>query len=345
LLALGLVVGSITGFFASRTQEPVYEASAKLLVSSELQGEKTGFAGLNNQQLVQTYVQMLKTKHLRDTTSERLGIKIDPGQVNIKQVADTQMIEIRVEHNDPEEVAVIANTMLTVLMEENVAMQSGQYLAQEASLSSQLEQVKKQITTAEAQYDQAAEEDYRIQLSQVDEQIMVIQNELSALQTEIAQLARVGSVEGQAQLAEKELRVAQLQSNIRIYEDLRANLLVLKKPVQTGRTDDNPRLQQLRSTINLYQELYIDLLAKLESTRLARLQQTPNAVQIEAAFVPSAPVRPIPMMYALLSGVVGLALAGAVVALLEVLREDLGVPKTSVVRKHGKLWKSGVSFE
>jgi tyrosine-protein kinase Etk/Wzc len=265
--------------------------------------------------------------------------------VSIKQVPDTQMIEIRVEHNDPEEVAVIANTMVTVLMEENAAMQSGQYLALEASLSSQLEQVKRQIATAEAQYDQASEKDYQNQLSQVDEQIIAIQNELSTLQTEIAQLSKVATVEGRAQLAEKGLRVAQLQSNIKIYEDLRANLLVLKKPVQTGRTDDNPGLQQLRSTINLYQELYIDLLSKLESTRLAHLQQTTNAVQIEAAFAPSTPVRPIPTIYALLSGAVGLALAGAVVALLEVLGEDLGLPKTSVARKHGKLWKSGVSFE
>jgi uncharacterized protein involved in exopolysaccharide biosynthesis len=345
LLALGLVVGSLAGFFASNMQEPTYEASAKLLVSSELQGEKTGFAGLNNQQLVQTYIQMLKTKHLRDATSDRLGININPGQVSIKQVPDTQMIEIRVEHNNPEEVALIANTIVTVLMEENAAMQSGQYLALEASLSSQLEQVKKQITIAEAQYDQVSEQDYQNQLSQVDEQIAAIQVELSALQTEIAGLFTAVNVEGKAQLAEKQLRVSQLQSNIKIYEDLRANLLVLKKPIQTGKPDDDPRLQQLRSTIDLYQKLYLDILSKLESTRLARLQLTSNTVNIEEAFVPSEPVRPIPMVYGLLSGVVGLALAGSVVALLEMLGEDLGLPKRPVVRKPGKPWKSGVSFE
>jgi uncharacterized protein involved in exopolysaccharide biosynthesis len=346
LLVLGLVVGLLTGYFASRSQEPIYEASSKLLVSSELQGQDPAFAGLSNQQVVQTYVQMLKTKHLRDATSERLGINISSGQVSVKQVPETQIIEISAEHPDPEQVALIANTIVLILTEENKEMQVGQFLELEESLSGQLDQVKKQIATTQAQYDQVIEEDYKAQLAQVDEQIAAIQVEISTLQPEIAALTNVASVEGRAKLGEKQLRVSQLQSNIKIYEDLRANLLVLQKPITTGnKGEDNPRLNQLRSTIDLYQKIYIDILSKLESTRLARLQQTSSVVQIEKAFVPSEPIRPIPMVYALLSGIVGLVLAGAVVAFLEMFGEDLGLPKRPVVPKPGKPIKGEVMFE
>jgi uncharacterized protein involved in exopolysaccharide biosynthesis len=141
------------------------------------------------------------------------------------------------------------------------------------------------------------------------------------------------TVEGRAQLAEKQVRVEQLQASYKTYDEIRANLSVLGKPSQFSSADDDPRLQAMKATISLYQNTYIQLLSDLETTRLARLQQTPNAAQIQEASAPKRPVRPIPLLYSLLSGVVGLLLAGAPIIFLSVFRAGLEVPGVGKVGK------------
>ena len=51
--------------------------------------------------------------------------------------------------------------------------------------------------------------------------------------------------------------------------------------------------------------------------RLARLQETPNIVHIEEATIPKKPVRPIPILYTAVSGMVGLIMAVTFVFLFE----------------------------
>ena len=133
LLALGLFLGLIGGYLTSHYQEPVYKASTKLMISRQIQNENPDFAGLNSQQLVQTYVEILKTKPLFNATSERVGTEIDSEQVTVQQLLDTQIIEIKVEDHSPEKASQFANTMVLILIERNEDMQVGQYAASENS--------------------------------------------------------------------------------------------------------------------------------------------------------------------------------------------------------------------
>ena len=337
VLALGLVIGLSAGFIASHLQEPVYAASTKLLVSNQLQGKSSDFAGLNNDQLVETYIELLNNDHLREATSEKIGVEINPSQVSVQRVAHTQIIELRAESYDPEQAASIANTMVFTLIEENEATRSEQFAEQEATLSKQADQIKKQIDTLQAEYEQASKDNYQSQLSKINEQLAGIQKELSTLHTDVANLGNPATVEGRAQLAEKQLRIDQLQTSYKFYDEIRANLLILGKPSQISDAEDDPRLQEMKATISLYQDTYIQLVSNLESTRLARLQQTPNAAQIQEASVPNKAVRPIPLLYSLLSGVVGLLLAGAPAIFLSVFREDQEVPETTVAGRTKKM--------
>lgn len=334
VLALGLIVGLLAGYVISKSQKPVYAASTQLLVSNKLQGSSSDFAGLTSDQLVDTYVQLLNTDHLREATSVKIGVEIDPSQLNVQRVAHTQVIQIRVESYDPEQAAQIANAMVSILIEENAATRTAQFAAQEAVLSKQADQLKVQIDTLQTEYAQASEANYQRQLLKVNEQLDAIQAELSTLQTEAAKLSRVLTVEGQAQLAEKELRIEQLQASYKNYDGIRSNLLILGRPSQDSNTDSDTRLQEMKTTIGLYQDTYIQLLSNLESTRLARLQQTPNAAQIQEASPSQKAVRPVPLLYALLSGMIGLLLTGAAVFLISVFREDRTLPaKTITGRK------------
>lgn len=322
LLVLGLLVGLLAGFLASKFIRPVFEASTKIMISREIQNENTDLAGLNSQQLVQTYVQILNTKPLLDETSKRVGVEIDPNNVSIQQVLDTQIIDIKVEDYDPENAALIANTMVQVLDEQNEETQTGQYTALENRLTTQLEQVKKQIDTLEAEYNQGYEIDYQDQMRKVDEQITNTKSEISTLQAEIAALNPNYKTEDKVLVAEKQAQVQQLQSMYNIYEQIRANLLILGRPSQTGTSEIPPSKQQLLSTIELYRNLYLTYTEDLENAKLARVQQTPTIVQIEAAFVPEKPIRPISSLYIALSGMVGIMIAIGIVFFSEALRDN-----------------------
>lgn len=337
VLALGLIIGLLAGYVASNLQKPVYAASTKLLISNQLQGTTSDFAGLNNDQLVETYIELLNTDHLREAASEKIGVEINPGQISVQRVAHTQIVEIKVESHSPAQAAKIANTMVFILIQENGTTRTEQFAAQEATLSKQADQVKGQIDTLQAEYEQASQENYQSQVSNINKQLAAIQTELSALQTEIAKLNDVSTVEDRAQLAEKQWRIEQLQASYKTYDDIRANLFILGKPSQVFNTEDDPRLQEMKARMSLYQDTYIRLLSSLESTRLARLQQTPNAAQIQEAAVPKKAVRPIPLLYSLLSGVVGLLLAAAAAFFISVFREDLELAQTTVVGRTKKV--------
>jgi capsular polysaccharide biosynthesis protein len=326
LLALGLFFGLIGGYLASYYQEPVYKASTKLMITRQVQNENPDFAGLNSQQLVQTYVEILKTKPLLGTTSERVGVDIASEQISVQQLLDTQIIEIKVENHDPVKAADYANTMVLILIEQNEDMQAGQYSVSENRLVEQIDQVKVQIDALQTEYDQTSNKDFQDQLTLVEEQINAIQTELSTLQFEIESLNPGYREADRVLMAEKQIRVQQLQTMFENYERIRANLLVFKRPIDTDQIQDDPYIQQLQSTINLYQDLYLTLVEELEKVRLARLQETPNVIQIEQATIPEKPVRPIPILYTAVSGVVGIMLAVLLVFLIETLRNEQEAP-------------------
>jgi uncharacterized protein involved in exopolysaccharide biosynthesis len=326
LLALGLIVGLLAGYLTSSLQTPIYKASTRLLISNELQGKSSDFAGLTDQQLVLTYIELLRTKQLRDTVSERMGIEINSDQLRVQQVTNTQIIEINVEGQDPEQMARFANALALTLIQETETMRTEQFSTVEDGLTRQIEEMKKQVVALQQEYkrthEQTYDEVYQKQLSEVNTQISNIQGELSSLQTEIAALSSVLSVEGRALLADKQARVTQLQSSFRIYDEIRAALLIGGKPTQASDIENDSELQQMKSTINLYQNIYLDLLSKLETTRSSRSQQTPNAVQIQKAFTPERPVRPIPLVFTALGAIVGVILAGVIVIFLEMFKKD-----------------------
>ena len=117
--------------------------------------------------------------------------------------------------------------------------------------------------------------------------------------------------------------MAQLKSTLELYQGIYSNLFILGKPTENNDTD---RLSYLQNTLDLYQQMNIQLLGDLEKVRLAHLQNTPNIVQIEAATVPVAPIRPLPVQNTLLGAAVGLMLASGIVFLIEYMDDTLRSP-------------------
>lgn len=326
LLGIGLALGVLSGFLVTIFQTPIYQASTRILVLRASQAEKNTDTYLSDQQLVQTYIQLLTTRPVLEGASELLGFKVSASQISVQQIRDVQAIQLTVQDADPQRAADIANIMVRVLIDQNEIIQTGRYTQTEQSIQAQITQVENQINQMSAEIENVSTETVQQQLKQVEAQIATMQTEVSQLQNDIRQLTPPTTTEQQNLLSEKEARLNQVQPVLLLSQQIYADLLVLGKP---SSTEDNgtTRLSQLQTTLKLYQEIYINLLNNLEAIRLARLQNTPNVVSIEAAIVPTKPIRPNPMTNIGLSAVVGLMLAGGIAFLIEYVDDTIRTPE------------------
>ncbi|MBI5352695.1 MAG: polysaccharide biosynthesis tyrosine autokinase [Chloroflexi bacterium] len=324
LLIIGLVLGAAGGFVGSIFQTPVYQASTQILVLRASQTDQNTDTYLSDQQLVQTYIQLLTTRPVLDGASALLGYGVNKSQVTVSQIGTMQAIKLTVEDGDPQRAADIANILVQVLIAQNEQIQTGRYALTEQSIQSQITQVQAQISQMGTELQNVSAETVQQQLTQVEGQIATMQAEVTQLQNDIFALTPPTTTEQQSQLSEKQARLNQIQPVLMLSQQIYTDLVVLGKPSESQ--DGATRLSQLQTTMQLYQEIYINLLNNLEAVRLARLQNTPNVVSIEAAVVPTKPIRPKPITNTGLAAAVGLILAGGIVFLIEYLDDTIRTP-------------------
>lgn len=327
LLILGAILGGGGGYLISRYQTPVYQTVSRVMVMRPPQQENvTDYTYLSGQQLTQTYIQIMTTQPVLTAASEALGYKIEPEQINVQQIRDTQVIQLTVEDENPEHVVQIANVLVDKLIEQNETLQAGRFAAAEASLRDQIQQMETQITGLQGVINQTSTQNVKDQIKQLEEQITPLQEEVSTLEQEIAALPVYDVTKNKIIAAEKRARLDQIKPLLSLYQEIYSNLVVLGKPSESNNGNDL-RLTQLQSTLGLYQQIYINLLNSLESIRLARLQNTPSIVQIEPASIPDAPIRPRTLMNTALATVVGLMLSVGIIFLVEHLDDTLKTPE------------------
>ena len=332
LLILGLVLGLGSGYLASKLQTPVYEASAKVLVTRSRQQGVTDILSISDQQLVLTYVQLLKTRPLLEEASSTLGYKIRSDQVTVEIISDTQIIHIKVQDKSRDRAAAIANALVQMLIDKNETLQAGRYAVYEEGLNTQITQVQKQSDLLQGQITQINQANIQEQLRLVNQQIADLQTEISSLESDVAKFPSLLSTVDRAKLVEKQTQLDQLRSLLRLYQEIQTNLTFIGRPVQSGSGSDDPRIASLQSTLNLYQQLYLNLLNNLTAVKLARAQSTPTVSPIENAVVPERPIRPIPLLYVAISGIVGLVIAAGAILLLNYFDDTLkSSPKTQEV--------------
>lgn len=325
LLATGLILGALGGFLISIFQTPIYSASTSILVLRSSQAEKNTDNYLGDQQLAQTYIQLLVSRPVIDGVSGLLGFEVEESQISVKQIPNVQAIQLTVEDRSPERAANIANTLVQVLIYQNEQIQAGRYTLTEQKIQAQITQIEDQISKLSSELENISTETVQQQLIEVETQITNMQADETQLQNEIRQLTPPSTNEQQVLLSEKEARLIQIQSVLSLTQKIYADLVVLGKPSTSQ--DGTTKLSQMQNTIKLYQEIYINLIDDLESIRLARLQTMPNVVPIETAIPPDEPVRPKPILYTVLAAAVGLMFAGAIAFLIENLDDTIRSPE------------------
>lgn len=327
LLVLGSCLGAVAGFLTSMFQTPIYEATTRIMVIRAPQEKSSDYTYLSDQQLLQTYIQLLTTRPVIEGASTKLGFTVDRDQISVQQIQDTQAIRLSVRDTSAQHASDTANVLIQVLTEQNETIQSGRYSLTEQSIQTQIEQIEEQIAELRSEINAISVETVQEQQKKVEAQIAALTSEVTQLQVDIQQLSTptVIGLSQQTLLAEKQERLNQIQPILTLYQQLYMDLVVLGKPVSAE--DGTTPLSQMQSTLQLYQQIYINLLNNLEEIRLARLQNTPNIVQIEAATPPASPVQPRPMQNTGLSAFAGLLLAGAIAYLIEYIDDRIRTPE------------------
>lgn len=323
---LGLVLGVAGGYFFSSRQTPIYQTSTKVMVSGSSSGiTSNSYTSYTNQQLAKTYLQLLSTQPILDGVADYLGYPVFSEQIASRVDVESPIITITVTDVDPQKAADIANSVVQVLIERNETIQTGQYAASEESLQVQITQIEEQIALLQTDLDNISAKSLSEQLELITEQMEPLQEEVTQLQMDIALLTPTWNEERKVKVAEMQAHLDQINPLLDMYRQIYTNLVVLGSS-GSRIEDDSPLTNRIQSTLQLYQQIYLNLISSRENIRLARLQNTPNVVQIEEAYIPAYPVQPQPFKTTLLAGAVGLMLMAGIAFLIEYIDDTLNTP-------------------
>ncbi|MEA2582888.1 MAG: tyrosine-protein kinase [Thermomicrobiales bacterium] len=162
LLLLAPLVAGLTAYWASSQQEPLYSASATLLINQAQQSDQQQLAQIQaGERLGATYQRLVSTDPIINAVIARLGLPFTPGELRDKVSAGaetgTQLLRVSVSDTDPERAAAIANAVAEefpfYLAEKSTQLSSSARDAlnqQIANVDAQITDVTGQIQTLES---------------------------------------------------------------------------------------------------------------------------------------------------------------------------------------------------
>jgi len=303
-------------------QTPVYQATAKILVMRVPDTSASGLAYLGDQQLAQTFIELISTRPVLDAASSQLGFKVSSSQIQVQKDSNSQIINVSAKDDDPQQSALIANTLVETAIKRYVDLQVGQYASVERDIQAQLDLIQSRMSSLQSQITETSQMIINTQKEQLQSQMLPLQEEASQLQQDIAQLTPALTWDQKNQLAQKQARLGQIQPILNDYMTAYSNLIVFNSPIDTGSAEEN-NLVLLKDTLGVYQQNYVDLTNKLELLQQSYVKGISNVTEIQDASVPASNERPRMIINILLTSAVGLILAIIAIFMMENL--DLAV--------------------
>lgn len=326
LIFLGCVLGGGIGYYLSIRHTPIYQAQARFVILPAAQTTYDYYSYLNNQDLIDTYAQLLTTEELLYQAADTLGFPVRKGQAVAEQVDDTKFVVLTVKDPDPFKAATIANGLVEIMISQNEKLQSIQFEAAENNLQARITQAEDQISVLEAQITQVSSEMLQKQIESVQVQMDDVQVQVNNLKTDMAQIDPESEEEEDiAELTAYQTKLDEIMPILELYQEIYTELVVMGQTSSTSDRDPTD-LERLKTTLNLYQQIYITSINNLETLKLAKAQNTPTVMQVETAVKPNVPISPKPMQSTMLGAAVGLLVMAALVFLIEFLDDTLKTP-------------------
>lgn len=157
LIVLGTVLGAGMAYLSSRLTTPVYAASTTLLVNEAPSDGKTAdySAILTSERLARTYSEMMTKQPVLDEVAKDLNLTepIDLRKVRftVSLVRDTQLMVLQVESENPQLATDLAGAIPVAFSRKNAAVQTERYADSKANLTKEIDTLKEQIATKQAE--------------------------------------------------------------------------------------------------------------------------------------------------------------------------------------------------
>jgi capsular exopolysaccharide synthesis family protein len=121
LLAALTVIGAMLGYVISRAQTPVYQASTTVLVGESIRSSRVDRVDIQiSEALIQTYVEIARRQPIMQGVVTTLNLNETwqnlSKRVTVTNIESTQLIEISVEANSPEQAEMIADEIVNQLI-------------------------------------------------------------------------------------------------------------------------------------------------------------------------------------------------------------------------------------
>lgn len=228
------------------------------------------------------------------------------------------MLRVALEGADPAEAAATLDAIANSYLRQNVERHTEEAARRLAFLKTQLPRLKEELKAAETALREFRSKTGTVNLSAegsaILEQATEIEQRISELQLQRAELERLYTPEHPAMAAYRQ-KLAQLrETKAQVQEQL-------KKLPET-----EFRAVQLRRDVEVATELYLSLLNKAQELRIAKAGKIGNVRIIDSAYVPEAPIRPKPTLMALMALIAGLIIGLALTFARHTLKRALENP-------------------
>jgi uncharacterized protein involved in exopolysaccharide biosynthesis len=156
VLIVTLVVTMVTVGVATSFATPIYASTATIRISP-IPGADFEYADyLYGDLLRNTYARVATSTPVLNEVGRMLDLEIplSPEQVEATVVQDTELLELRVEHEDPTVARDAANALAEVIMDRNPTLATGSDVSAQEILEQELEAVEQEIMDLQQTYDE-----------------------------------------------------------------------------------------------------------------------------------------------------------------------------------------------
>ncbi len=301
LIVLGTLCAALASFLATSIMLPVYEAKVILMSGQPTNTAIMDYSTLSNvQQVNTTFRELLQTQPVLEAVIAKLNLPYSPQtlatRVSVKTVPDTLLLELRVEDNDAQRAANIANEMAHIfLQQQSTERQTQEIEGYEQAVVTQMKAVEQAI-------EETQREMGRLQassgLSGTASQTYTLPSEV------IEQLQAASSLSGSASQT----------------YTLPAGVIQQLQAVADSSAEKN--LATLQVNESQQRTAYVGLLSQYLSIR-AMKSRLLNIVIAEPASPPRDAIRPRKVLYSAVAAASGFMIACVLAFLLEYLNDTI----------------------
>jgi len=190
LIVLGTALAGGTAYVVSKHTTPVYRATATLLINEQRNPAVVDYTALmTSERLARTYAERLTKRPVLEEVAHELGLEWEEGErfpadISVQPIRDTQLLQLSVEHTDPQLAADIANTLPKVFIKRNEEQQLARFASSKANLATQLGAIQQDIASTQAAIARVKESSNpadQVELSQLQTMLAQYQSSYSTL--------------------------------------------------------------------------------------------------------------------------------------------------------------------